>query len=51
MFNTRCHHNLKSLKHALVEAVDNLPVDIVHTAIDERPNRGRRCIRESGGHF
>ena len=47
----RRHHTLESLKHALVEAVDKFPMDVVHTAIDEWPNRLRRCIRANGGHF
>ena len=45
------HHNLDSLKQALVEAVDNFPMDVVRTAIDEWPNRLRRCIRTNDGHF
>ena len=35
MVCTRCHHNLELLKQALVEVVDNFPMDAVHTAIDE----------------
>ena len=37
MVYTRCHHNLESLRQALVEAVDNFPMDVVHTAIDAWP--------------
>jgi hypothetical protein len=46
----RRHHNLESLKQALVETVDNFPMDVVHTAINERANT-LACIRENGGHF
>ena len=45
------HHNLESLKQALIEAVDNFPMDVIRTAIDEWPNRIWRCIRANGGHF
>jgi hypothetical protein len=41
---TRCLHNLESLKQALLEVVDNFPMDVVRTAINEMPNRLRRCI-------
>jgi hypothetical protein len=34
MVYTRSHHNLKSLRQALVEATDNFPMDVVHTAIN-----------------
>ena len=44
-------HKLESLKQALVEAVDNFPMDPVRTAINEWPNRLRRCIQANGGHF
>ena len=33
----RHHHNLESLKQALVEFVDNFPIDIICTVIDEWP--------------
>jgi hypothetical protein len=39
MAYTRCHHNLESLKQVLVEAVDNFPMDVICTAIDELTNR------------
>jgi len=48
---TRHHHNLESLKQALVEAVDNFPMDVVRTAIDEWPNRLWHFIHANGGHF
>ena len=48
MVCTRRHHNLESLKQALVEAVDNFSMDVVHTAINELPKRLRYCIRANG---
>jgi hypothetical protein len=36
---TRPHHNLESSKQALLEAVDYFSMDVIHTAIDEWPNR------------
>ena len=48
---TRLHHNLESLKQALVEAVDNFPMDIILTVIDEWPNRLLHHIQANGGHF
>ena len=51
MVCTRCCHNLEILKQALVEAVDNFPMDVVHTANDAQSNRLRRCIRANGDHF
>ena len=39
MVHTRNLHNVESLKQALVEAVDNFPVDVVRTAIDALANR------------
>ena len=45
------HHYLETLKQALVEAVDNFPMDVVRTAIDARPNRLWGSIRANGGHF
>ena len=32
---TRHRHSLELLKQPLVQAVDNFPIDVVHTAIDE----------------
>jgi hypothetical protein len=32
---SRRHHNQETLKQVLVEAVDNFPMDVVYTAIDE----------------
>ena len=34
MVCTRCHHNLNSLKQALVETEDNFPVDVVRKTSD-----------------
>ena len=36
MASTRRHHNLESLKQALVVAVDNFPMDVFRTAIEWR---------------
>jgi hypothetical protein len=43
MVCTRCHHNLESLNQALVEAVDNFPMDVVRTAINAQLNRLQCC--------
>ena len=51
MVCTKHHHNLKSMKQVLVGAVYNFAMDVVRTAIDERPNRLRRCITANDGHF
>ena len=51
MVSTRRQHNLESLKHALVEAVDNFPMDVIYTAINEWPNRLQSCITANGDHF
>jgi hypothetical protein len=51
MVCTRCCHNLEPLNQVLVEAVDNFPMDVVHTAFDEWPNRLQRCIGANGSHF
>ena len=48
---TRRHHNQESLKQAKVEAMDNLPMDVIHIVIDEWPNRLWCCIRANGCHF
>lgn len=45
------HRNLESLKEDLTEAVDNFPIYEVRTAIDEWPDRLRRCVEANGGHF
>ena len=51
MVCTRRHHNLESLKQALVEAVDNFSMDVVCTAMDKWPNRPQRGTRGNSGHF
>ena len=51
MVCTGHHHNLEPLKQAPVEAVDNVPLDVIHTAVDEWPNRFLRYIQANGGHF
>ena len=51
MVCTRFHHNLESLKQVLVEAEDNFPMDVIHTAIDDWPNRLWHCIQANGSHF
>ena len=49
MVCTRHHHNLESLKQA--EAVDNIPMDVIRTTINEWPNRLGHCIQANGSHF
>ena len=44
-------HNLESLKQMLVAAVDNFPMDVDRTAIDEWPNRLWHCITANSGYF
>ena len=44
----KSHHNLETLKQALVEAVDNFPMDVIRRAIDERAKRFWRCIKANG---
>ena len=51
MVCTRRRNTLESLKRALVEVVENIPMDVVRTAIDALPNRLRRCIRSNDGYF
>ena len=35
---------MESLKQVLVEAVDNFPMDVIHAAINARPNRLRAVL-------
>jgi len=45
------HSNISSLKEALIEAVDNFPLEIVRAAIDDYPRRLKECVKAKGGHF
>lgn len=51
MVCTTHHKNLESLKRALIRAVDNFPMEVVRTAIDDWPVRLRSCWKANGGHF
>lgn len=45
------HSNIESLKRALVRAVDNFPMHVVRTSIDDWPKRLKACVKAHGGHF
>jgi len=45
------HTNLEALKASIRKAAANLPLERVRAAIDEWPDRLRKCVRAKGGHF
>lgn len=45
------HTNLEALKSSIRRAVANFPMERVRAAIDEWPERLRKCVRARGGHF
>jgi hypothetical protein len=45
------HNNLESLKRSLVKAAAEIPLETVHAAIAEWPERLKACVEAEGGHF
>lgn len=45
------HKNIESLKSSLVKAAASIPQDVVRAAIDEWPERLKKCVKAKGGHF
>lgn len=45
------HTNLEALKSSIRKAAANFPIERIRAAIDEWPERLRKCVREKGGHF
>lgn len=45
------HRNIEALKADLVKAAASLPLDVVRAAIDEWPDRLKKCVKAKGGHF
>ena len=45
------HPTIDSLKHSLVSAVADFPIETIRAVIDEWPERLRACVRAKCGHF
>ena len=45
------HNNLDGLKRSLVKAAAEIPLEKVHAAIAEWPERLKACIEAEGSHF
>jgi len=45
------HNNLESLKRSLMKAEAEIPLEMVHAAIAEWPERFKACVGAEGGHF
>lgn len=45
------HRNIEGLKVDLVKAAASIPLEVVRAAIDEWPDRLKRCVKAKGGHF
>ncbi|KIH64096.1 hypothetical protein ANCDUO_05595 [Ancylostoma duodenale] len=45
------HSTVEALERNLRKAWNNLPMDIIATAVDDFPRRLKKCIEASRGHF
>lgn len=45
------HRNIESLKASLTKAAASIPLEVVRAAIDEWPERLKKCVKAKGGHF
>lgn len=45
------HRNINGLKADLVKVAASIPLEVVRAAIDEWPDRLKRCVKAEGGHF
>ena len=45
------HPTIDSLKHSLVSAVADFPIETMRAAIYEWTERLRACVQTKGGHF